>query len=150
MASAVVAVALVAPVSTPVDRNDALNRPSRGAYARVAADASQPPERWAKFLECVSWRESKDTPTAVNGSSGAAGLFQFLPAWQHGLPYMVRDRLVRFGMPDGAARGIRLDLSATPIRRWHPVYQTIGFLEALDRGGDEHWALPHSRCEQYR
>jgi hypothetical protein len=150
LASVAVAVALVAPSTAPADRNDAINRPSRASHARVALDASQPPARWEKFMECVSQRESNDTPDAVNGSSGAAGLFQFLPAWQHGLPYMVRDRLVRFGMPAGAARGVRLDLSETPIRLWHPLYQRIGFLEVLDRGGDEHWALPHSRCEKYR
>jgi soluble lytic murein transglycosylase-like protein len=32
------------------------------------------------FFACVAWRESHDDPHAVNPSSGAGGLFQFLPS----------------------------------------------------------------------
>jgi len=32
------------------------------------------------FFACVAWRESRDDPKAVNSSSGAGGLFQFLPS----------------------------------------------------------------------
>ena len=32
------------------------------------------------FLACVAFRESRNDPTAVNPSSGAGGLFQFLPS----------------------------------------------------------------------
>lgn len=43
------------------------------------------------FLACVAFRESRDDPTAVNSSSGAGGLFQFMPStWSNlgepGLP----------------------------------------------------------------
>jgi hypothetical protein len=133
------------------DRLEAATRPSRGTpAARIVFDASQPPPGWEKFAECVAARESNHNPNAVNGASLAAGLYQFLPAWRNGLPYMVADRLVRFGMPRPVARTIRVDLARTPIQGWAPVYQRIGFAEVIDRGGDEHWALPGSRCEQYR
>ena len=32
------------------------------------------------FFACVVWRESRGDPKAVNPSSGAGGLFQFLPS----------------------------------------------------------------------
>ena len=32
------------------------------------------------FFACIAWRESRDDPKAVNASSGAGGLFQFLPS----------------------------------------------------------------------
>jgi len=32
------------------------------------------------FFACVAWRESRDQPQVVNTSSGAGGLFQFLPS----------------------------------------------------------------------
>ena len=46
------------------------------------------------FLACVAWRESRDTPTAVNPSSGAGGLFQFLPSTWSALGYS--------GLPENA------------------------------------------------
>lgn len=47
------------------------------------------------FLACVAWRESRDTPTAVNPSSGAGGLFQFLPSTWSALGYP--------GLPENAS-----------------------------------------------
>ena len=140
--------ALYAPADS--DREWAANRPSRGAHTRVAVDASRVPDGWLEFAKCVERRESGGNPDAVNPSSGAAGLYQFLPAWRSGLPYMVRDRLVRFGMPKSVARQIRMDLSAAPIEDWHPIWQRIGFAEVIARGGDEHWYLAGSTCERYR
>lgn len=135
--------------ATNHDREWAAQRPSRATYS-VARDASQVPDGWEDFARCVEQRESNGQAGVVNSSSGAAGLFQFMPAWRTGLPYMVRDRLVRFGMPKAIARQIRLDLSATRIEDWNPIWQRIGFAEVIDRGGDEHWTLRGSRCEQYR
>lgn len=36
------------------------------------------------MLFYVLYRESKGSPGVVNGSSGAAGLLQFMPPWYHG------------------------------------------------------------------
>lgn len=62
-----------------------------------------------------------------------------MPAWRRGLPYMVKDRLVQFGMPKAQARDVREYLSTRPIQKWPGWYQDIGALEVLERGGRHHW-----------
>lgn len=52
---------------------------------------------------------------------------------------MVRDRLIEFGMPEQVAKKVRRYLGSIPIYKWHGYYQTIGFLEVVDRGGRYHW-----------
>jgi len=52
---------------------------------------------------------------------------------------MVRDRLVRFGMPKAQAREVRKYLGAKHISTWHGYWQDIGFLEVIHRGGKHHW-----------
>lgn len=52
---------------------------------------------------------------------------------------MIRERLIRFGMPKAQARQVRLWLSARPIHQWHGYYQQALFLEAVRRGGAFHW-----------
>jgi hypothetical protein len=63
---------------------------------------------------------------------------------------MVKDRLVRSGLPKGKAREVRVYLSARPIERWPALYQHVGFAEVMDRGGSRHWALAGSSCERLR
>ena len=133
------------------DREWAANRPSRGAHSRVVTDAAElPGPEWRPFAECVEQRESKGLPGVVNASSGAAGLYQFMPAWRNGLPYMVADRLRDNGMPGKVARGVRVYLSERPIEDWPAVYQRIGFAAVLQAGGPDaalrHWGLSGSRC----
>ncbi len=102
------------------------------------------------FASCVLHRESGGTLErrqsgvgARNPSSSAAGRWQFLNNnWQQGLPFMVRDRLVDFGMSPRDARKVRLHLSARPIWEWNGWWQDIGFLEVIDRGGRHHWDGP--------
>jgi hypothetical protein len=53
---------------------------------------------------------------------------------------MIRDRLIRFGMPKAQARQARVWLSARPISKWPGWYQDMAFLEAVHRGGARHWA----------
>lgn len=110
----------------------------------IEAAAVIPPSLVA-YEECVAHRESHRNPRAVN-ATGHAGIYQFAPAWRHGLPYMVRDRLVRFGMSATAARKVRITLSGLPIQKWPSTHQRIGFLEVVHRGGFEHWYIPGSRC----
>ena len=107
--------------------------------------AAHIPKPLQAYATCVEHRESRGNPQALN-STGHAGLYQFAQAWRHGLPYMVRDRLVQFGMPAKAARAVRVHLQRLPIHHWPAKYQRIGFLEVLERGGYEHWHIGGSRC----
>lgn len=107
--------------------------------------AAEIPKDLQPYAKCVEHRESRGNPRALN-ATGHAGLFQFAQAWRHGLPYMVRDRLVQFGMKPITARGVRQHLQRVPIHHWPAVYQRIGFLEVVERGGYEHWHISGSRC----
>ena len=53
---------------------------------------------------------------------------------------MVRDRLVRFGMPKAQAREVRRYLGGRHIATWHGYWQQIGFLELSAR-----WQAPLER-----
>lgn len=117
--------------------------PATAHSIEMAAAASPMP----KFTACVAERESGGSPHARNKTSSAAGKYQFLAAWENGLPFMVRDRLVQFGMPKKEARKIRHRLSRLPIHKWPEKYQDIGHAEVLERGGWRHWSLPGSRCQ---
>lgn len=125
-------------------------RPSRSVAAARAAAVI--PASMARFAECVSERESGGSYTARNASgSSAQGRWQFLDRqWRHGLSFMVRDRLVRFGMPRPEARKIREWLAAHEIAAWPGPYQDAGFVEVMSRGGAHHWALAGSSCERFR
>ena len=143
-----------APTTTAAhSREWAVNRPNRGTHSRVVARASTVPSRWRPFAACVLHRESGgtlDRPQsgvgAVNGSSSAAGRWQMLSPWQRGGSYMVRERLVRFGLPKPAAKDVRVWLSAHHIHRWPGVFQDAAFIEAVERGGWRHWANG-DRCD---
>ena len=52
---------------------------------------------------------------------------------------MVRERLVRNGLP--AREGVRLRkyLVVTPIHKWPAPLQDAGFNEVVQRGGWIHW-----------
>lgn len=133
----------VAPtIHTATDRPFAAARPNRGAHSRTVALAALPPKGWERFAACVINRESHGSPTILNGEgSGAAGLVQFMPDWRHGLPYIVRERLIQFGMPKALARSVRVYLSRLHyIDRYPEVYQRIGFAEVLEDGEWGHWS----------
>lgn len=129
------------------EREVALNRPSRGGHSRVVTQAARVPAGIRDWAECVVRRESGGTLDRIqsgvgarNPSSSASGKFQFLDnSWRRGLSFMVRDRLVRFGMPRSEANKVRRYLGARPISEWHGYWQTIGFLEVVHRGGRHHW-----------
>lgn len=132
----------------PDDRAWSVQRPTRGAHATAMRQAASPPRGWAAFAACVEHRESKGHAGILNHEgSGAAGLFQFMPDWRHGAPYIVRERLIQFGAPAGVARQVRLYLtSLRRIERWPALYQRIAFAEVLEDGGWRHWSLRGSRC----
>lgn len=143
-----IASAVLAGPTVDNDREWAASRPTRGAHSRTVALAAQPPAKLVRWATCVLDRESGGTFTrrqsgagALNGGgSGAAGRWQFMPDWRHGLPYMIRDRLVQFGMPKKQARQVRLYLSNLHyIHKYPGIYQDIGMLEVVERGGAFHW-----------
>jgi hypothetical protein len=147
-------VAVAAPATDPTsrtatdpdDRAWAVNRPSRAVPA--VRTASLPPRSWAGFAACVEDRESGGNPTILNRQgSGAAGLFQFMPAWRHGAPYIVRERLLQFGATKRQAKAVREYLTGLGrIERWPALYQRIAFAEVLEDGLWKHWHLAGSRC----
>lgn len=138
------AMAIPADVS---DREWAVHRPSRGVHASAVRDAATFPAGIRSWASCVIDRESGGTLDdrssgvgARNPSSSASGRWQFLNNdWNHGLPYMVRDRLVDHGMSKADAREVRIWLQQRPISQWPGWYQDIGFLEVVERGGRHHW-----------
>jgi len=148
-----VLVAAAVEVSTN-DREWSVQRPSRSISA-VRAASSAPP-RWRAFAECVLHRESGASLNRPQSGAGAlnasnhAGRWQFAANWRHGLPYMVRDRLIRFGATHKQARTVRVWLSGHPIQQWPGLYQDMGAFEVMERGGSFHWKLAGSRCEVLR
>ena len=146
MIEVLIASAVLALGPADSDREWAANRPTRGAHSRVVTQAAQPPARLVRWATCVLDRESggtfdrRQSGVGALNPSGAAGRWQFMPAWRNGLPYMIRDRLVQFGMPKKQARQVRIYLSDLHyINRYPGVYQDIGMLEVVSRGGAFHW-----------
>ena len=132
------------------DRAVSLERPSRGAHSSAIRDAARVPAKHRPFASCVLDRESGGTLDRIqsgvgakNPHSSASGRWQFLDSqWRDGLAFMVRDRLIQFGMPKDEARNIRKQLSRMPIYRWNGYWQDIGFNEVIERGGAHHWHGP--------
>jgi hypothetical protein len=52
---------------------------------------------------------------------------------------MVRERLVRNGLPAREGARLRKYLAATPIHKWPAPLQDAGFNEVVQRGGWFHW-----------
>lgn len=109
--------------------------------------AATPPKGLTQWSKCILKRETgavlhnkKSRQDAKSETSSASGRWQFLDAWQKGLPYMVKDRLMDKGMSHQASQNIRMELSAKPIYQWPGIYQDIGAFEVMERGGFHHWA----------
>lgn len=129
------------------DREWAVQRPSRSVAA--IRSAATVPAGWQAFAACVEERESGGNPTVLNhAGSGAAGLFQFMPGWRHGAPYIVRERLLQFGASKAQVKAVREYLTRLGrIEKYPALYQRILFAEVLDDGLWKHWSLPGSRCQ---
>jgi hypothetical protein len=133
-------------------RQWAVNRPTRGAQPSAVRKAATFPPSIRSFAACVIHRESKGTldqrqsgSGARNGSSSAQGRWQFLNNdWQHSLPWHVRDRLVQFGMSKAEANKVRRYLDRREIATWDGLWQDIGFIETMERGGKFHWNPTHA------
>ena len=116
--------------------------------------AAEFPRSIRGFASCVLDRESGGSLSdrtsgmgARNPSSSASGRWQFLNNnWQHSLPWMVKDRLIRFGMPKDQASQVRTYLDSREIATWHGYWQDIGFIEVMARGGRHHWSGGSHSC----
>lgn len=122
------------------------------AVGPAAAAADLPPAQH-EFRECVAQRESGGSYTAVNRDepSTASGRYQFLDAkWRKGLAYMVADRLRDHGAT--GVKPLRVRLQATPISKWPPIMQDVGFAAVLNARGPwsgwRHWHYPGSACNR--
>lgn len=83
--------------------------------------APEPVQRdWVdRVMDCLSWSESRNVPTAVNPRSGAGGLFQFLPTTWNSTP-QGRAGLSPFD-PVAARAAARWMIEQGRIREWVPV-----------------------------
>lgn len=108
------------------------------------------PAKHQPYAACVSNRESHGNYKAKGDVSTARGRWQFLDRqWRitGGLTYMVRDRLLTFGMNKKDANSIRQHLQHTPIDKWAPVLQDVAFVSVIShKGGYRHWYIAGSKC----
>lgn len=117
-------------------------------FSHVTASAAHIPSRWQRWADCVSNRESHGNYKARNRASSAAGRWQFLRAWQRGLSFMVRDRLIAHGMDRAHAKSIQRRLAKTPIHLWEPWAQDAGFAAVIAHPqGWRHWSNG-GRCDR--
>lgn len=119
------------------------------ANAKAIASASAIPAEWQRFADCVATRESHHNPKALNSGSGAAGKWQFMPAWRRGLPHMVAERLASHGATPRLVRRLLASAKGLPINKWKEHYQDIGFVAAVtskEGMGWRHWYLAGSPC----
>jgi len=138
------AIALIAilNITTPTNSPDEVKQ-----MVSILTTAATPPKGLTEWSKCILKRETgavlhnkTSRQDAKNKTSSASGRWQFLDSWQHGLPYMVKERLMEKGMSHADSKKIRIQLSAKPIRQWPGIYQDIGAFEVMSRGGFHHWA----------
>lgn len=123
----------------------------RAANRAAIQDASRIPAQWQDFADCVATRESHHNPKALNKGSGAAGKWQFMPAWRRGLPHMVAERLASHGATPRLVRRLLASAKGLPINKWKEHYQDIGFVAVItstEGMGWKHWYLAGSRCNR--
>jgi hypothetical protein len=142
---------------TLLDRSVNMKKPATGAFGEQIGSAARVPKKWRPFARCVLDRESganlenlNSGEGAKNPRSSASGRFQFLNSqWQHGGSFMVKDRLVTFGVPKSHASKVRKKLGRTPIHKWDGHFQQALFNEVVRRGGWFHWRNG-DRCDGQR
>jgi hypothetical protein len=87
--------------------------------------------RWENVRMCIVHRESRGVYTVHRERNGAAGAYQFLPAWQRGLAIMIGKPYLR----------------KVPIWKWSRVDQDHGWWAAWRNGaGRKHWNLKGNQC----
>lgn len=99
-------------------------------YLRMTGELPTPPppppplnSAVEKRLDCISWHESRHTPSARNPTSGAAGQYQFLLSTWRGTP-QGRAGLSPYD-PVASREAARWMISQGRIREWVPVQRGL-------------------------
>lgn len=108
------------------------------------------PRVYEKYEQCVSHRESRHTPTAVNPTGKYRGLYQMDHALASGATHWIMGWLSTWHpKPKAYAAWLR----ATPVNKWPASVQTAAFVVTLSGhgardkwSGADHWYYPNSRC----
>ena len=100
------------------------------------------------FMECVSFRESRNDSGAVSQTGKHRGKFQVTPAMGRGMAWHLLPWLKTWH-PD--ARGYARQLWAAPVNRWPEVMQDAAFVFTVHYDGQRwsgwrHWYLSGSPC----
>lgn len=118
--------------------------------ARVAVSVSKLGPAQERYRKCVALRESNNNSKAQNPRSSAQGTYQFLDSqWRHGLAHDVTGALREGG---ANVTGLREELRSTPIKKWDPLAQDVGFAMVLNANGKwsgaKHWNLAGHVCNR--
>lgn len=108
------------------------------------------PKVYHAFERCVSWRESRRQPDAVNPTGKYRGMYQMDHAIASGATHWIVDWL---GTWHSKPKKYAAQLRATPVDKWPRQVQTAAFVVTLDGHGErkrwsgaDHWYYSGSRC----
>lgn len=102
----------------------------------------------ARFMSCVSHRESRGKATAVSHTGKHRGKYQVTPDMGRGMSWHVLPWLRSWHpQPERYARWLRV----TPVNKWPARVQDAAFVLTLHHDGKRwsgwrHWYLSGSRC----
>lgn len=102
----------------------------------------------SRFMECVSFRESRNDSTAVSRTGKHRGKYQATPAMARGMAWHLLPWLKTW---HADAKGYAMQLRRTPMNRWPEEMQDAAFILTLHHNGKRwsgwrHWYLAGSRC----
>lgn len=110
----------------------------------------QVPKVYQAFEKCVSWRESRRKPDAVNPTGKYRGMYQMDHAIASGATHWIVDWL---GTWHRTPKKYAAALRATPVNKWPRQVQTAVFVVTLNGhdknerwSGAAHWYYSGSRC----
>lgn len=100
------------------------------------------------FRDCVSFRESRNDPTAVSASGKHRGKYQVTPGMGRGMAWHLLPWLKTW---HADAKGYAAQLRRTPVNKWPEEMQDAAFVLTLHYDGKKwsgwrHWYLAGSAC----
>lgn len=95
------------------------------------------PKVYQAYEKCVSWRESRRKPNAVNPTGKYRGMYQMDKSIAAGATYWIVDWLSTWhSEPKKYAAALR----DTPVNKWPRQVQVAAFVVTLSgHDADEHW-----------
>ncbi len=89
---------------------------------------------------CIRQKESRHAHGAVSASGKYRGAYQASAEMTVGMGWMVQREMREMGATRAVAGRIGQTLRATPMNRWAPYWQSMGFWLVWDHGrGASHW-----------